>query len=105
MVYQLRSISYHLNPWRAETGWALWLLCQPSPKLTSAIHQLLVEVSRVSKRREPQICPAELTIQVECSPTTVRRKLPHSTRRNPPIAYNTTPRIRLGSRWYLVSQT
>ena len=32
----------------------------------------------VRKRREPHMCVAELTSQVECSPTTVRRKIaPH----------------------------
>src|SRR6267142_4496625 len=78
--HQLKSISYHLNPGRAEVGWAWWLLCQPSPKVSKATHQLLVERSRVIKRREPQLCVAEFTSQVVCSPTTVRKKTPH--RRN-----------------------
>ena len=39
-----------------------------------ATQKLLVEVSVVRKRREPHMCVAELTSQVECKPKTVRRK-------------------------------
>ena len=45
------SNSYQARPCRAEVGWAWWLLCQPSPKVISATHQLLRESSRVSNRR------------------------------------------------------
>src|SRR5450759_2490 len=47
-VIQEMSNSYHARPWRAETGCAWWLLCQPSPNVRSATHQLLRESSRVS---------------------------------------------------------
>ena len=50
-VIQLMSNSYQARPWRAETGCAWWLLCQPSPNVSSATHQLLRESSRVAKRR------------------------------------------------------
>ena len=63
-VIQLMSNSYQARPWRAETGCAWWLLCQPSPKVRSATHQLLRESSRVSKRRVPHMCVAEFTSQV-----------------------------------------
>jgi len=45
-------------------GWAWWLLCQPSPPVSRATHQLLRESSRVSKRRLPHMWVAELTSQV-----------------------------------------
>jgi hypothetical protein len=45
------SISNHRKPWRAENGNAWWLLCQPSPKVISATHQLFRESSVVSKLR------------------------------------------------------
>src|SRR5262245_2701076 len=63
-VIQEMSNSYHARPWRADTGCAWWLLCQPSPNVRSATHQLLRESSRVSKRRDPHMCVAELTSQV-----------------------------------------
>ena len=31
----------------------------------------------VAKRRDPHMCVAEFTSQVECRPRTVRRKIPH----------------------------
>ncbi len=91
MPYQLKSISYHFKPCRAETGCAWWLLCQPSPKVSNATHQLLVDMSLVTKRREPQLWVAEFTSQVVCSPITVRKKTPHSRNGRPPIASSTTP--------------
>jgi hypothetical protein len=45
MTYQLKSISYHFSPCRAETGLARWLLCQPSPKLRSATHPFTLTLS------------------------------------------------------------
>src|SRR6478735_11048151 len=33
MVSHVTSSSHHLWPWRADRGWAWWLLCQPSPLL------------------------------------------------------------------------
>src|ERR1700688_1267405 len=83
MPQKLGSISYHLRPWRAETGCAWWLLCQPSPPVSKATNQLLVESSRVSKRRDPHMWVAELTSQVTCIPTVTRRKTPHSTQEMP----------------------
>src|ERR1700693_370986 len=97
MPYQLKSISYHFNPCRAETGWAWWLLCQPSPKVSNATHQLLVERSLVTKRREPQLCVAEFTSQVVCNPSTVRKNTPHSRNGRPPRANSTKPRPIMGT--------
>src|SRR6476620_9154239 len=80
------SNSYQARPWRADTGCAWWLLCQPSPNVRSATHQLLRESSRVTNRREPHMCVAELTSQVACSPTTTRTQLAHRSKDQPPIA-------------------
>src|SRR5579862_2732732 len=91
MPYQFKSTSYQVSPCRADVGCAWWLLCQPSPNVKSATSQLLVERSRVEKRREPHICVTEFTAQVACSPTTVRRKIPHNMSGNPPIASRITP--------------
>ena len=55
-MYELKSISSHFIPCRAEMGLARVLLCHPSPKLSSATHQLLVDASRVSKQRDRRIC-------------------------------------------------
>src|SRR5215467_8267184 len=96
MPYQFKSTSYHAIPWRAETGCAWWLLCQPSPKLTSATHQLLVERSVVAKRRVPQLCVAEFTSQVKCRPRTVRRNIPHIKNGSPPVAYRITASTIIG---------
>src|ERR1700685_1022357 len=97
MPYQFTSTSYHVRPWRTETGCAWWLLCQPSPKVRIATHQLLVERSLVTKRREPQLCVAELTSQVVCRPTPVRIKTPHSKKGHPPIANRITPKTIMGT--------
>src|SRR5271157_2710873 len=97
MPYQLRSISYHASPCFAETGWAWWLLCQPSPKENRATHQLFVESSRVWKRREPQMCVAELTSHVVCRPKTVRKKTPHIRKGSPPTANSTTASTIIGT--------
>src|ERR1700752_5139313 len=93
IAYQLESNSYHFMPCRAETGWAWWLLCHPSPRVNTATHQLLVEGSRVGKRREPQIRVAELMSQVAWCPRTVRRKIPQSKKGHPPATKSTIPRI------------
>src|ERR1700679_2826144 len=66
------SNSYQVRPWRALTGWAWWLLCQPSPPVRMATHQLLRESSLVSKRRLPQRWVAELTSHVACRPMVTR---------------------------------
>src|SRR5580658_8233234 len=84
---QEKSTSYHSRPCRAEVGCAWWLLCQPSPKVISATHQLLRESSVVSNRRVPHRCVAEFTSQVACRPTTTRKHTPHSTSGRPPKAY------------------
>src|SRR5574341_383373 len=86
MPHQFMSTSYQARPWRAEVGCAWWLLCQPSPKVKSATHQLLRESSVVTKRRLPHKWVAEFTSQVECSPTTTRKKTPHRTKGHPPRA-------------------
>ena len=79
MPIQLMSNSYHARPWRPDTGCAWWLLCQPSPNVSIATHQLFVESSRVLKRREPHRCVAEFTSQVRAGRRSVRKKMPHST--------------------------
>lgn len=58
MRYQVRSISHHSRPWRADCGKAWWLLCQPSPKDTAATHQQLVDRSPANRERhnEAQQC-------------------------------------------------
>jgi len=53
-------------------------------KVSNATHQLLVDMSLVTKRREPQLWVAEFTSQVVCSPITVRKKTPHSRNGRPP---------------------
>src|SRR5579863_4062886 len=97
MPYQLVSTSYQVKPWEAEVGWAWWLLCQPSPKVSSATHQLLVERSRVAKRRDPQECVAEFTSQVACSKKTVRKNVPHKSHGNPPMANSAIPTMICGT--------
>src|SRR4030095_4403998 len=42
------------SPWRADVGKAWWLLCQPSPRLSSATAALLALWSPLAKGREPQ---------------------------------------------------
>src|ERR1700722_11303701 len=91
MPYQFISTSYQRKPCCAAVGCAWWLLCQPSPKVSSATHQLLVERSRVPKRRVPQECVAEFTSQVQWSKNTVRKNVPHSSIDKPPIANKMTP--------------
>src|SRR5882762_6741350 len=91
MPNQFRSSSYHASPWRADTGWAWWFLCHPSPKVRSATHQLFVESSRVVYRREPHRCVAEFTSHVVWRPRVVRKKMPHSTYGIPPNASRPTP--------------
>src|SRR5665213_2881604 len=103
MPQKLGSISYQARPWRAETGCAWWLLCHPSPPVSSATHQLLRESSRVLKRREPHLCVAELTSQVACRPTVTRRNTPHSTHFQPPMASSSSPSSVRGIQWYLLN--
>src|SRR6185369_8593362 len=91
MPIQFRSSSYQARPWRAETGCAWWLLCQPSPNVMSATHQLLVESSRVVNRREPHKWVAEFTSQVQCRPKVVLKKIPHNTYGMPPNASRPSP--------------
>ena len=65
-------------------------------------HQkLLVEVSEVMKRREPHMCVAELTSQVECKPRTVRRKTAHIMT-DTPNGSVTSARTVIGTQWYLL---
>src|SRR5262249_18460774 len=97
MPYQFTSNSYQANPWRADCGCAWWLLCQPSPKVSMATQKLFLESSVVRKRCLPHICVAELTSQVACRPITVRRKMPQSTRDQPPTANSTRPKTVIGT--------
>jgi len=91
------SNSYHTRPCRADVGCAWWLLCHPSPKVSSATNQLLRESSRVANLREPHMCVAELTSQVPCRPMTTRRQIPYSIMGSPPRASNNRPSITVGS--------
>ncbi len=50
MIHQETSIWKRWSPWRAEAGNAWWLLCQPSPKTSSATSQLLRDSSRSGSR-------------------------------------------------------
>src|SRR5579872_2578232 len=102
MPYQFMSISYHASPCFAATGTAWWLLCQPSPKVRIATQKLLVEVSVVMKRREPHMWVAEFTNQVECRPSTVRRKTAQSITDKPPKASVMTASVVMGTQWYLL---
>src|SRR3954471_7660854 len=104
-VIQEMSNSYQASPWRAETGCAWWLLCHPSPKVTIATHQLLVESSLVTKRRLPHMWVAEFTSQVACRPTVTRKKMPHITKGKPPTRSRTMPSVVRGTQCHLVSHT
>src|SRR5262249_34934255 len=104
MPYQFTSNSYQARPWRADCGCAWWLLCQPSPKVSIATQKLLREASVVRKRCLPHMCVAEFTSQVTCRPTTVRRKIPHITKDQPPIASRTNPRTVIGTQCHLLIQ-
>src|SRR3954451_18450096 len=101
-VIQLMSNSYQASPWRADTGCAWWLLCQPSPKVRSATHQLLRESSRVAKRRRAPIWVAEFTSQVVCSPKTTRKQMPHKNSDQPPIARSAAAKTTKGTQKYLL---
>src|SRR3982751_6516246 len=90
-VIQEISNSYQASPWRAETGCAWWLLCHPSPNVSSATHQLLRESSVVTNRRDPNMWVPELTSHVACSPTTTRRQTAHKNSWNPPNARMSRP--------------
>src|SRR5688500_17962961 len=105
MPIQFRSISYQARPWRALVGCAWWLLCHPSPNVSAATHQLFVESSRVSNRREPHLCVAEFTSQVQCRPNVVRKKMPHSTYGTPPKASSARPTMTLDVQCHFDSQT
>src|SRR3979490_3339300 len=65
MPYQLGSNSYQARPCREDWGWAWWLLCHPSPKVSNATQKLFREVSAVWYRRGPHMWVAEFTSQVE----------------------------------------
>src|SRR5687767_11157619 len=104
MPIQFRSTSYQARPCRALVGWAWWLLCQPSPKVRAATHQLFVESSLVVKRRDPHLWVAEFTSQVACRPTVVLKKIPHSTYGIPPKASRTRPTITLDVQCHFESQ-
>src|ERR1041384_1414856 len=97
MTHQLKSISYQARPCRAEVGCAWWLLCQPSPKVKSATHQLLVESSLVANLRLPHMCVAELTSQVACRLKTMRKKMPHINTDQPPKAKSSSPQATIGT--------
>src|ERR1700677_4371187 len=94
-----KSISYHARPCRAEVGCAWWLLCQPSPKVSSATMTLLRESSRVVKRRLPHMCVTEFTAQVECKPRVKRIQVAHSTNGRPPKTGIMTQPATIGPLW------
>src|SRR6185436_19889726 len=105
MQIQFWSNSYHARPWRALVGCAWWLLCHPSPNERIATHQLLVESSRVWKRRRPQRWVAEFTSQVACRPKVVRKKMPQSTYVQPPTARSAKPTTTLVIQCHFDSHT
>src|ERR1700757_2676681 len=104
MPQKFGSTSYHLRPWRADTGCAWWLLCHPSPPVSSATHQLLRESSRVSNLRDPQMWVAEFTNQVTCNPTVTLREIPQSTHDHPPTASKPKPSKVTGNQCHRFSQ-
>ncbi|MGP8163426.1 MAG: hypothetical protein ACLQAN_06575 [Acidimicrobiales bacterium] len=58
MTSQERSISRRPRSWRAERVKAWWLLCQPSPKVSSATTQLFVLSSPArTHSRDPEVIP------------------------------------------------
>jgi hypothetical protein len=65
--------------------------------VSSATHQLFFESSCVSNRRDPHMCVAELTNQVACRPSVVRRKMPQSTQFHPPASSSPAPSTASGS--------
>ena len=73
------------------------LTLEGGPIFWVATHQLLRESSAVSKRRLPHRCVAELTSQVECRPTTMRRQPAHNSRGRPPNASSATPESKGGT--------
>src|SRR5437763_202331 len=91
MPHQFMSTSYHASPCFAADGCAWWLLCQPSPHVSSATHQLLRESSFVSNLRLPQRWVAELTSHVEGRLNVTRRKTPQNNIGQPPTARSATP--------------
>src|SRR5215475_9226204 len=70
------SISYHFRPCAAERGKAWWLWCQDSPKEGMASQKTLVDLSSMSKRREPKKWQIELTDQVTWCCRKMRTKPP-----------------------------
>src|SRR6185295_3614226 len=98
------SNSYQAKPWRADVGCAWWLLCQPSPNVRIATHQLFLESSLVWKRRRPHIWVAEFTSQVECSPTVTRKNTSHNTIGHPPRASTARPKTTSGTQCQVLSQ-
>src|SRR5437899_5276299 len=70
-----------------------------------ATQKLFLDLSWVENRCDPHICVAEFTSQVECRPTTVRRKSPHIKYCQPPKTSMTTPKTAMGSQCHLLIQT
>ena len=62
----------------AERGKAWWLWCQASPKVGSASHHTLVDLSSVAKRRRPKKWHTELIDQVRWWSMNTRTRPPHS---------------------------
>ena len=60
------SICQRRRPCRADDGNAWWLLCQPSPRTSTAISQLLRDSSRERKSRRPNMWQIEFTAKVAC---------------------------------------
>ena len=102
MPYQLKSISFHVRPWRAICGCAWWLLCQPSPNVRIATQKLFLDVSSVRKRCLPHMCVAELTSHVVWRPITVRRNTPQRTIFQPPMASRIKPDAVIGTQCHLL---
>ena len=56
IIHHETSIWKRCRPWRAEAGKAWWLLCQPSPKTSTATTQLLRDSSRERRSRAGRTC-------------------------------------------------
>src|SRR4029079_11779303 len=60
-----------------DVGNAWWLLCHPSPRLSSATAGLLALWSPLRKGRAPHTWQTELTLHVTCCISAIRPSPPH----------------------------
>src|SRR5688500_12567656 len=76
MISHDESSCHHCSPCRALVWNALWLLCQPSPRLTIAIGKLLTLWSELRNVRVPQTWQTELMLHVTCCIKKIRTSPP-----------------------------